>query len=1544
MIPKFSSVVLASAIIFTTAHSEWVSLKNGTSQPAEPRVTVLRDDPGFTELKIELSGFEVREFPSEGKSYRSIDLLTDVRTNQTGRPELPYIAKMLAIPDNGGVTAEVIGTGDVERFSGYVLPPARMSRQEGTPESKYVENEAAYRALTAYPETFVTVDEPVVFRDFRVARVAIYPVRYVAGTKEVQITSSVTVRIRYGGGIGSNPKTRAKGAIARSFGAVYRSSLINYQNVLEREYGGLETGREVLLCIVPDTFAAAFKPYAEWKHKTGTYVQVTKFSEIGANSSNPDIIKNYVAQCYHTWQYPPTYVLLVGDYGQVPIKAADGQSFANDDYFVEIDGADVFPEVYIGRFTHDLTNPVGRGLQTIVNKLMKYESDPYRVNQDWFKHAVLCSNLVDPTQADTKRWVSGVMRGSGGFITDTLLNLVGQPCAHNLPEVISAINSGRGYLNYRGEGGSAGWWASCYPFNTTDVSTVNNGEMLTFVTSIGCGVAMFNASGGNCFGEQWLELGTPTSIRGACAFIGPTWGNTHAIYNNEIDKGLYVALLQEGLETPGQTLLRGKIRMYNTYGGGDPQVLWHFRTYTVLGDASIHIWKEVPRKVEMTYTPVVSLGYDEIQVTVFDSASHAPVDSAEVCVAGDSVYVIGMTDATGQAIIPVASLTIDTLTLLVRGKRVVPAEGTVLVIADQEHVAPLGNPVVTDIDGNLDGRINPNEHALISYVLKNWGGQPSADVQATLSVLDTNSATVVNAGPVSYGTLPPNGSASGSGTPLQFHVKSTTPVGSLIPLQLHVSSSTHSWDYTTYQQVFGCNLTFTSMTINDLGSPQSNGRLDPGETAIVYLTITNDGQDAAPNVTGILRSADPHITIPDSVGSFGTLPIGGNATNTANYFVVTASDLCPLGSAYVLTLQLSTQNGSYAYAVSRDFPVTVGLPSGTDPTGPDPYGYYAYSADDSLYEQAPEFNWIEIRSVGTRVPWASSGDFTATATLPFTFKYYGRNYTSVRVSSDGWLAFGSGTQTAYNNYPLPHTDAIANMVALFWDDLFEGSSSNPSKLLYYSDVANHRFIVEWDSVGHWSGTTLRETFQAILLDPAFYPTPTGDGEILFQYQVVGEETGCTVGIEDSTQTIGLQYVFNNLYTETATNIRDGSVIRITTQPPTVGATEMVVLVPIESGWNLVSNPVQRPDSLIGVRQVYPHALSDHAFRFDPGAGYVETSVLTNGPGFWTKFPDDELNPVAGIRILRDTIAVDADWNIIGSISSAVDTSTIISIPPGLRATSYFGYFGGYAPVTHLDPGLGYWVKMNGPGQLVLSRSLGTESTTAFASGGAGMSGLNSVTIRDSRGGSQTLYFGAVSEERDPAGMCDMPPLPPAGAFDARFETSRGGSMVQKHSAKASGGVEFPVTIQSDAYPLTVTWNVGGSSASYELTDGLGGRVFRAKEMSGKGSVTLANSSLRRFSVKLVGGGELPKEFALSQNFPNPFNPSTTIKYDLPLDTRVSLKVFNILGQEVATLVNEEQKAGYRSAEWNAGNVASGVYFYRLEAGHFTQVRKMLLTK
>jgi hypothetical protein len=95
---------------------------------------------------------------------------------------------------------------------------------------------------------------------------------------------------------------------------------------------------------------------------------------------------------------------------------------------------------------------------------------------------------------------------------------------------------------------------------------------------------------------------------------------------------------------------------------------------------------------------------------------------------------------------------------------------------------------------------------------------------------------------------------------------------------------------------------------------------------------------------------------------------------------------------------------------------------------------------------------------------------------------------------------------------------------------------------------------------------------------------------------------------------------------------------------------------------------------------------------------------------------------------------------------------------------------------------------------------------------------------------------------------------------------------------------------------------------------------------------------------VVDEAELPEVFELYQNYPNPFNPTTTIKYDLPKEASVTLRVYNILGQEVETLVNSVRPAGKYEIQWNAFGLASGFYIYRIEASNFVAVKKLVLLK
>ncbi len=1139
---KLFTLLLLLGLAPISMMAQWHSLHSGNTNKTAPVVQVLSDDINSTVIKVDISGFNISEFISGKKLYQAIDLLSDGAASLAGAPDLPYVASILAIPDNASVSVEIIEAGSLQTFQNINLPPCRASWIEGKPETAYLENESVYSSPEVFPSNIASVGTPAIFRDFRIVRLSVYPIRYIPSKKELQVTSSITVKISYNAGNAVNPKTKKTKSIAPSFAKIYESTILNYKSALSNLYYGDENGREVMLAIMPDTYVNTFQPYANWKRQSGIDVHITKFSDIGANASDATIIKNHITDAYHNWEFPPTYVLLIGDDGICPKKTVSyDYSFASEDFFVEIDGNDYFPEMMIGRFPVQSTNT----LNVCITKAMGYEKTPYTTSTAWFKKGVCCSNDAYLSQIVTKRFTADVMIQDGGFTSvDTLMS--NQPCTMDVNDVIQVINDGRSFLNYRGEGWNTGWWATCTPMTVSDLSNLNNGKKLTFVTSIGCGVAMFDASGGNCFGEEWLKLGTATNPRGAVAFVGPT-SNTHTTYNNKIDKGIYIGMFQEGLETPGQALLRGRMYMYNVFGN-DAWMEYQFRVFCVLGDPSVHIWKQVPLAINVSHPVSVPIGYSQPQITVTYNGTGLPVNHAQVTITGTNVFASGYTDSTGKVIIGITPLTLDSLTVTVRGGDVIPYQGKMAVTQSAVHVGPLGLPHIVGSGGSLDSIMNPNENLTIAFTLKNWGIQTANNTTATITSLNSN-MQVITTTAISYGNITSGNSVVGS--PYQIHINQNAEIGALVKIKLHVTSGTNSWDYLYYQPVQGCELEYINTTVDDAASIYPNTSLDPGETAKLHISIKNTGVDNAPNVQGILKSSDPYITITDSVGNFGTIKIDSIKTNTSDFFVVNISPTCPVDYMADFTLKLSTQGGSYPFTETVTFSLPVATADSLDPTGPDAYGYYAYSSVDTLYEQSPVYSWVELQQVGTEIPITNS-EQTTTINIPFSFKYYGSSFNQVRISTDGWIAFGSGTQTAYANTTLPGNDGIQSMVAVFWDDL--GNNDANEQIFYFNDISHHRFIIQWDSLAHWGDglSPKYEVFQIILNDPAYYTNPpTGDGEIICQYKKVSTSNSCTIGIENNNEGGALQYLYNNSYANTGSHVKNSFAIKFTTELPTL---------------------------------------------------------------------------------------------------------------------------------------------------------------------------------------------------------------------------------------------------------------------------------------------------------------------------------------------------------------------------------------------------------
>lgn len=130
----------------------------------------------------------------------------------------------------------------------------------------------------------------------------------------------------------------------------------------------------------------------------------------------------------------------------------------------------------------------------------------------------------------------------------------------------------------------------------------------------------------------------------------------------------------------------------------------------------------------------------------------------------------------------------------------------------------------------------------------------------------------------------------------------------------------------------------------------------------------------------------------------------------------------------------------------------------------------------------------------------------------------------------------------------------------------------------------------------------------------------------------------------------------------------------------------------------------------------------------------------------------------------------------------------------------------------------------------------------------------------------------------------------------------------------------------------------------------GAYVFNVHASATKAQIAAAVRQLFKVTPRKVSVVDVPNEnispasFNLSQNYPNPFNPATKITYSIPNESQVNLKIYDVMGREVAVLVNGRQQAGTYEVNFNAASLASGTYFYKLTAGDFVSVKKMILLK
>lgn len=378
--------------------------------------------------------------------------------------------------------------------------------------------------------------------------------------------------------------------------------------------------------------------------------------------------------------------------------------------------------------------------------------------------------------------------------------------------------------------------------------------------------------------------------------------------------------------------------------------------------------------------------------------------------------------------------------------------------------------------------------------------------------------------------------------------------------------------------------------------------------------------------------------------------------------------------------------------------------------------------------------------------------------------------------------------------------------------------------------------------------------------------------------------------------------------------------------------ESLMIIPHIKDWNMVGLPLDVSDE--SQTTVYPGSVEGTLFSFD--GTYVNESELVSGDGYWLNFPYSGHAALSGNELTNLTISLNAGWNIISGISEETDMADIFDPDEIVIPGSLYGFDGTYVNVLSLQPGKGYWINAFSAGNITFN--------------GGGTSGKVKSSITDITQEANVLninhsklYFG-VSVPANESVYYQLPPKPPAGAFDIRFDTNL-------KIAKDFGHIEI-LNNEENLLISTEFKNLQDSHWDWVITT-QGGREYILAE----NSLIELNGQVTGLTLKKIE--RIPDQYSLSQNYPNPFNPVTTLDFTIPEQGNVDLIVFDLLGNEIRKLIQNNLSAGFHSVQWdgmdNNGNLLSaGCYFYQLKVSssnsgfkpeyQYVQTRKMVLLK
>ncbi len=634
---------------------------NGERDGNSPLVEVVSANSREVVLDLTLAGLDEQTIEVNGRTFQRLSLPGAGSTDEVGRPELPTVGRMVALPIGAQPTVELLES-TIETRTGYTIYPAQEppTDQPGEPTPPFTVDEAFYGQDVLYPTQWVEADAASQLRDLAVTTVRFNPVRYNPARSEVQIATHLRVRVTFQGGGLSFASTASRSPY---FEDIYQHLLLNYETVEQTAPAGepmmmaaSANGADLLIVTHPD-FESQANALAEWKNRRGILTVVKTTTETGTTA---EAIKNYIQTAYDTWNPAPSYVLFLGDAEYVPtnyltIHSAHGTRIGTDLYYATVAGSDYFPDIATGRIPVDTATQA----QTVVDKIINYERNPTTVTR-FYQNALVAGYFQDSNndgRADrlftqTSEEIRDFLTSAGysvqreyttnssdpqkyyaGTSIPAELRKPGFAWDGNAASINSAINSGIFLLNHRDHGYRGGWGDPWY--TTGNINDLSNGDLLPVIFSINCETGWFDQETdeesytGESFAEQFLRK----SGGGAVGIIAAT-RISYSWYNDYLVKGMYDGLWSDfntsypsgsnpfsnGLYRLGDAVNFGKYYLASVYGDSSIRQ-YEFEIFHYFGDPTMELWTGVPQDLTVSHAATATLGAMAFTVDVAENGA-----------------------------------------------------------------------------------------------------------------------------------------------------------------------------------------------------------------------------------------------------------------------------------------------------------------------------------------------------------------------------------------------------------------------------------------------------------------------------------------------------------------------------------------------------------------------------------------------------------------------------------------------------------------------------------------------------------------------------------------------------------------------------------------------------------------------------------------------------------------------------------------------------------------------------------------------------------